>query len=613
MSLPRCLLVATLAVFGSGSTISAQGSPEFEYRYHTYEETTGKLRALAAAYPNLARLESIGPSATGTKQIWAIEVTNFATGEPETKPAMYVDGNQHDSEVMGGEVALFLVHYLLTRYGTDPDVTRLLDTRTMYVVPLANPDGAEAYITGRIDWDPSTVNGCGGQYPEGKRGADGREDITGDGQILQMRVRDPNGDWKAYGPEPRLLVRRQAGDQASDGPFYRVYAEGYDSNADGEVNSDPPFTRFISNRNYPAFWSSVDGRFRGACDYPLHEHNSRLLVEYITARPNIAVVESYHTTSGVHLRPYAARPDSDIPRRDLEDFLAILAKGTEITGYPHASVYHEFTTIQPDIDDPDAQPGARRGVFIDWAYSHFGSMAFTTELWTMEPFLNEVGWGDIPRDQPLFAIPGRYNRPDVQAKVLQWLDQNRGNPDLAGEGFVEWRRFDHPTLGRVEIGGFTRYWMRNPPPGPYYERVVNDQARFAVVRGLMTPRIRIRDVTVRQVDRSKWTVEATVANEGYLDSSSEHARLVGIARPISVSVAASDGRPLAGSAVAEAVVFAFARGTRDSGVESTYHGSWTFEAPAGTTVVVKVMSEKGGQDSHSVVLGRTAGVAPGPD
>jgi hypothetical protein len=610
MSLPRRLSFATLALLLPWSLTSAQGAPEFEFRYHTYEETKAKLHALAATYPNLIRLESIGPSATGTKQIWAVEITNFATGEPDTKPAMYADGNQHDSEVMGGEVALYLVHYLLTNYGTDPDVTRLLDTRAMYVVPLANPDGAEAYITGEIDWDPLAVTGCGGQYPDGKRGADGRADITGDGQILQMRVRDPNGDWKPYGREPRLLVRRQADDTSGEGPFYRVYAEGYDSNQDGMVNSDPPFTRFISNRNYPAFWSSVDARFRGACDYPLQEHNSRLIVEYITARPNIAIVESYHTTSGVHLRPYAARPDSDVPRRDLEDFLAILAKGTEITGYPHASVYHEFTTLQPDIIDPDAQPGARRGVFIDWAYSHFGSMAFTTELWTMEPFLNEVGWGDIPRDQPLFAIPGRYNRPDVQAKVLQWLDQNRGNPDLAGEGFIDWRPFNHPTLGQVEIGGFTRYWMRNPPPGPYYERVVNDQARYAVVRGLMTPRVQVRDVTVRHVERSRWTVHATIANEGYLDTSSEHARLVGLATPVSVSIATGGGRHLAASAVVEPVSFPFARGTRDSGFESTYHASWTFEAPAGTTLVVKVVSEKGGQDSRSIVLGRTAATAP---
>ena len=41
----------------------------------------------------------------------------------------------------------------------------------------------------------------------------------------------------------------------------------------------------------------------------------------------------------------------------------------------------------------------------------------------MEPFVNEMGWGEIPRDKPLFAIPGRYNRPDVQAAVLAWLDE----------------------------------------------------------------------------------------------------------------------------------------------------------------------------------------------
>jgi hypothetical protein len=575
---------------------------EYEYRYHTYAETLERLQEWVAPRPELARLMSLGPSATGTMNLWVVELTNQATGPASEKPAAYFDGNQHDSEVTAGETALHLVWWLLTRYGSDPQVTELLDTRVVYVLPLANPEGAEFHITGAVSWDPYEIPDRERHYGPGKRGADGPEDITGDGNILQMRVEDPQGQWKPHEGDGRLLVRREPGD--TQGPFYRVYQEGLDSNGDGEVSSDPPFTRFITNRNYPAFWASQDGRFRGAGLYPLDEPNSRAIVDFIQSRPNIAFIESYHTTSGVHLRPYAARPDSEISPQDLADFITVLAMGAKTTGYPQASVYHQFTTLQEGVE-PDAQPGARRGVFIDWAYGHFGAFANTTELWTLEPFLDEVGWDDIPRDEPLFAIPGRYNRPDVLVKVLEWLDRNAHDPRLAGQGFKDWEPFQHPTLGRVEIGGWTRYWLRNPPPGPFLEEVVVSQARFAVERALMTPLVRIQDVEVEALGPGTWRVTARASNTGWLDTSLQHARNMGIARPDELRIQGGggavppDGVRIQGSPV---VMIPFMRGTRGSSHQSAYFGSWVVEGPSGAEVTVEIRSEKGGVHRRVVRL-----------
>ena len=440
MTYARLVVAGALAL---ATTISAAQRPEapYAFRYHSYAESTALLQGLAARYPRLARLSSLGRGAAGDREMWVLEIGNQDTGPAAEKPAVYFDGNQHATEVMGGEVTLHLAHYLLSRYGTDAEITRLIDTRVIYIVQRANPDGAEAYMTGRVDWDPARAPGQRDADGDGRKGEDGPEDVDGDGQILQMRVPDPGGDWTPYGRDARVLVRRRPADTA--GPFYRVLEEGLDNDGDGRLNEDPPHTRFISNRNYPAFWASDDGRFRGEGDYPLQEPNSRRLVEFILGRPHISMVESFHTTSGVHLRPYAARPDTGFPVQDLHDYQAVLAKGAAITGYPAASVYNDFTDIQPGLP-PDEQPGVRHGVFIDWAYVHAGLFAATTELWTMEPFLNEAGWDDVPRDKPLFAIPGRYNRPDVQAAVLRWLDARKGHPDLGGEGFVNWRTFESP-------------------------------------------------------------------------------------------------------------------------------------------------------------------------
>ena len=59
---------------------------------------------------------------------------------------MYIDGNTHAGEVSGGEICLYIIHHLLTNYGKDPLVTRLVDTRVFYILPKINPDGSDAYL-----------------------------------------------------------------------------------------------------------------------------------------------------------------------------------------------------------------------------------------------------------------------------------------------------------------------------------------------------------------------------------------------------------------------------------------------------------------------------------
>jgi hypothetical protein len=217
----------------------------------------------------------------------------------------------------------------------------------------------------------------------------------------------------------------------------------------------------------------------------------------------------------------------------------------------------------------------------------------------MEPFVNEMGWGDIPRDKPLFAIPGRYNRPDVQAVVLKWLDAHRGSAQLSGQGFVEWKSYDHPTLGRVEMGGFTRYWLRNPPPGPFLEKVVKDQSRFAVVQALTTPIVKIQNVEVASEGSGKWKITAAVGNEGYLDTSTAQARHANVSKPDKVTIELPEG---AKTDDPKTVEFPFMRGTRESEYISLYRGTWMVEAPAGARVTIVLDSEKGGKDRKEVVL-----------
>jgi len=125
-----------------------------------------------------------------------VTVTNFKSGEDKEKPAFWVDGNIHASEVPASAAALYLIHSLVTKYKQNENITRALDTRVFYIVPRVKPDGAEWALADR----PKIIRSSTREYPYSDDPIDGLgwgEDMDGDGRILQMRMEDPNGAWKA--------------------------------------------------------------------------------------------------------------------------------------------------------------------------------------------------------------------------------------------------------------------------------------------------------------------------------------------------------------------------------------------------------------------------------
>src|SRR5512139_2714447 len=105
--------------------------------FYRYPELTRLLKEYAKEYPNLIRLESIGKSHEG-REVWLVTATNFQSGEDAEKPAFWVDGNIHASEVTASVAALYLIEALVTRYDKDANVKRALDTRAFYIVPRVN-------------------------------------------------------------------------------------------------------------------------------------------------------------------------------------------------------------------------------------------------------------------------------------------------------------------------------------------------------------------------------------------------------------------------------------------------------------------------------------------
>jgi hypothetical protein len=86
--------------------------------FYSYEETGETLRKLQRAFPDLARIESIGKSRQG-RDLWLIEIGPGDEKARSRRPAMYVDGNIHGNEIQGTEICLYLAWSLLNRSGSD--------------------------------------------------------------------------------------------------------------------------------------------------------------------------------------------------------------------------------------------------------------------------------------------------------------------------------------------------------------------------------------------------------------------------------------------------------------------------------------------------------------
>ena len=486
-------------------------------RYLGYEELVGAMRGFEGEYPGLCEVVPIGESREG-REILLAEITNRETGPASEKPAFWVDGNTHAGEVTGSMAALYLIRTLLERHGKDDLVSRLLDEGTFYVLPRLSPDGAERYLT-----TPHTLRASTRPWPEPEEEAGLHpEDLDGDGHIVQMRVEDRDGEWRASGVDPRLMVPRRPDESEPGVTYYRVYREGLFKDYDGfERKIARPLYGLDMNRQYPYGWRE-DHEQRGAGPYPLSEPESRAQVEALLARRNVFSLHTYHTFCGAILRPFSDKEDGKMPEHDLAVFKALGERGTEITGYPNISVYHDFRYAPNEVIT---------GAFDDWAYSAYGVFAYTVEFWSMA----RAAGVEVEDFITFFRDPPEK----ASLAMLRWNDEV-----LGGDGFVAWKPFDHPQLGRVEIGGWkTKFTFQNPPP-EFLEAECEKLTRFALAHASCAPRIEA-ELEVENLAHGLRRVEVRVRNTGYLPTSvTKISQEKGVTKPVKAEIKLPEGASL---------------------------------------------------------------------
>ncbi len=457
-------------------------------KYYRHDEVISHLKQWAEEYPKIVSMFSIGKSFRD-RDLWIMEIGNKETGSPEGKPAYYIDAVTHPEEVSGAMVAQYTIWYLLENYGKDPLVTQLLDTQTVYVLPFVNPDAYEICMD-RLYYE---WHGTARYLPGDDQVGPGLHyaDMDGDGFILKMRVPDPKGEWKISEKDSRIMLRREPFEFG--GQYYRVLPEGEIHDYDGVAIDIPRPRDGNLNRNYPANWGTEIEQY-GAGDAPMSEPETRALVNFIKTHPNVGGIVHYHTNAGTIMPPF--RPaDDPLSFRDEFLFRKIGTMGAHETGYALIMTEEEFS-------GKASKP--RMGTSGNFMYGQNGILVFVTELWDV---YKETGIGDHK------VSTQRELSEDDQLKLLAWNDKY-----FNGDVFRDWRAFDHPQLGPVEIGGWkTLLMFRNPPP-QLLPDMAHKNMMFTIKHALAAPLLRITKAEAVNLADDVYRIDAVVENHGYLST-----------------------------------------------------------------------------------------------
>lgn len=458
---------------GALAALGSPPDPKVNVAWNRYYDhaAMGEIgRNLEEAWPDRCRLSSIGRSVED-REIWLITVTNFNTGDPERKPAMYIDGNIHSNEIQGSEIALYTAWYLCEMADRVPWVDSLLDERVFYIVPTINPDGREHFLH-QADTPHSPRSGVQPRDDDGDGvlDEDGFDDLNGDGFITLMRRADPRGRWRASPEDPRLMIRAPAD---ASGAYDLLGYEGIDNDGDGRVNEDRP-GYYDPNRNWPWNWQPeyVQG---GADYYPTSLPETRAVMQFVIDHPNIAGGQSYHNNGGMILRGPGQEDDTYQPE-DVRMYDVIGRRGEEVLpGYKYMVVWKDLYTVW--------------GGELDWLYGARGIVTFSNELWTDFTYFSK----DVERE--------KYDNADYRFDRLL----------LFNEAIVPWTPVQHPVYGAIEIGGVKKQYTR-AIPGFLLQAEAHRNMAFTLYQADQMPLVRVDSVAVRQLDGGLSEVTATVAN-----------------------------------------------------------------------------------------------------
>jgi hypothetical protein len=291
----------------------------------------------------------------------------------------------------------------------------------------------------------------------------------------------------------------------------------------------------------------------------------------------------------VILRPYSTKADENFETSDLWVYQKLGEIGSQLSGYKNVSTFHDFKYHPKEITT---------GGFDDWLFDHLGAFTWTIELWDLpdEAGIKERKFIEWYRDHP--------HEQDLQ--ILKWLDEHVGP-----QGYIDWYPYDHPQLGRVELGGWnSMYTWRNPPhalAGAEAARVTP----FALALGETLPNLSIHTLAAEALGDGRYHLNLVVENSGFLPTfTSEQGKKRNAARPVRVELELPAGAELLSGRSRVELGHLQGRSNRlevTSLWESGYtdhraRAEWVIQARPGATLKLHILSDRAGNLHREVTF-----------
>lgn len=592
--------------------------------YDTPAVALEKLSALASAHTDVCRMQELTVTPGGNKMV-LIEIGDEVKAKTKTKPAVLVIADLSGTRPLAVEGALQLAEYLLAHKESYAD-------RSWYLIPLGNPDAAARYFVKPLIEDARNARPYNDDMDD-RTDEDGPEDLNNDGVITQMRVKDPEGTWVADTEEPRLM--RKPDPKKGEIGMYKLYTEGIDNDGDGQYNEDgsggtnpainfPPLFRYFTP---------------GAGSYPGSTPESFAVMDFVFGHPEIAMIYSIDRSNlcyspfRTNRKSSAATDKLKIPERraamlgadpekeysmkeviamlqarfqspDIDESMvaAFLGLGAvvnpleeDIAFYKkYSEDYRSFmksegiTLSRFDAEQPDD------GSMELWAYLHVGVPVFSTDLWSLPKATAEKTAKDstataMKKDRQASGNgKGDPKVSEQETAQLAWSDKA-----LAGQGFIPWKPYRHPTLGDVEIGGFVPY-MASTPPREKADSLLAAEVKWIVKMAGELPSLKIREIQVTPRGGGVYFLEVWVENTAYL--------------PFPTAMGKRNKQPAPAILVLEAKGAEFLEGYPRTPVEevrglSVKKYSWLIRSESPVPVKISLESKAAGNDQKTVKLG----------
>lgn len=463
--------------------------------YYTYDQVCEAMKALNKAYPDLTTLDMLGKSEEN-REIYALTINNPETGDALSKPGVYVDGNIHGNELQAAEVGLYFANEMLTKYGENEKITGLVDKNAYYLIPIVNVDGRYHFFADANT--PSSNRGLRRPKDDDRDGLfdeDFTDDLDGDGNICQMRIKDPFGQYKTDPEDARLMVRVKPGEK---GEWTMLGNEGIDNDGDGRINEDSE--GYVDpNRNWGFNWAPPYVQ-SGSGYYPFSGVGISAIRDYIMARPNIIMVFAFHNSGGMFLRGPSVKSQGEFLQGDIKVF-DYLGQNAEkiVPGYRYLISWKDLYSTYGDFGD-----------FMDnvvGAYTFVGELYMSsTETYKKVEKGKESAGGD--------SFFGENN-----ARSRERLKFN--DHVALGELYTPWKAYKHPVYGDIEIGGWVKMSSRMPHPFMLQD-LVHRNAAAVIFASEQTPTVSMDVFGKDKIGKDLYRVRVRLTNSKAMPSISYH-------------------------------------------------------------------------------------------